>query len=192
METEKEPKKGARVYAEEAARLFAQMRYADAIERCEKAFTLDGDLDRAFMGKSMSLAQLGRPTEGLAVAEEGIRRNPSYALLYTSAAICCHRLGRDEDAQRYFRQALELRPDHPQVLYNFACYWAEMENEAECREYLTRSFRNLENEAFLDEAQGDPDLARYVASDWFREILAETKRRRAASRAQEERPKESG
>jgi len=168
----------AKRFAEEAARLFQYNKFSEALASAEKALALDPNLGRAHLGKSLSLAQLGFPEEGLRAAEEGIRRDPAYALVYTAAAICLHRLGRDEEARAHFAKALELRPDHPQVLYNYACYWAEKGNEDECRKYLTMSFANLKTEEFLEEARNDPDLARYVETNWFREIYAAAKKRR--------------
>jgi len=172
VETPEEKRQRAKDLAAEAARHFYRGRYGDAVRLCEQAVAADPDYGRGYMGKSISLAQLGDAEAGLAAAREGIRRDPGYALVYTAAALCLHRLGRDDDARPFFRKALELGPEHPQVLYNYACYWAELGNEDKCREFATRAFANAKTDTFLDEARGDPDLARYAGSDWFREALA--------------------
>lgn len=161
-----------------AAAAFAAKEYSKTIELADKAFQLKPTLGRAYLAKSLALAQLGDPAGGLEIALRGIAENPEYALLYTAAAICAHRCGRTEDARRYFAQATALRPDHPQVLYNYACYWAEVGDEEKCRHYLTLSFANLKNESFLDEARNDPDLARFAHQDWFLNLIADVKRRR--------------
>lgn len=164
-----------------AAAAFAAKEYSKTIELADKAFQLKPTLGRAYLAKSLALAQLGDPAGGLEIALRGIAENPEYALLYTAAAICAHRCGRTEDARRYFAQATALRPDHPQVLYNYACYWAEVGDEEKCREALRRAFSVAEDHT-LDHARQDPDLARYSSREWFKELLAEEKLRRAQSR----------
>jgi Flp pilus assembly protein TadD len=158
-----------------AAEAFQRKQYEEALVFAEEAVRAAPSFGRGYMAKSLSLAQLGHPGEGLAAALAGIHADPGYALAYTAAAICYRRLGRDGEADRYFARALELGPEHPQVLYNFACYCAELGREQDCREYLAKAFARVNNETFLEEARTDPDIARYIGTEWFKDILADAK-----------------
>jgi Flp pilus assembly protein TadD len=160
----------------EAAHVFYVGRYEEALSLFEEAVTLDDTAVRAYTGKSLALAQLGRPEEGLASAEKALEIEPAYATAYTALAICLHRLGRAEDAKAAYIRALEIDPNDVRVLYNYACFWAEQGNEARCREFVARAFQEAQYEE-IAHVHLDPDLARYVNTDWFRELLAQAKKR---------------
>jgi Flp pilus assembly protein TadD len=168
--------------AAEAAVLFHNGRYEAALRLFEAAIRIDDGNARAHTGKSLVLAQLGRPGEGLRAAEDAVGRGGGKsATAYTALAFCYHRLGREDEAQASFERALVFQPDESRVLYNYACYWAELGDEDKCREYLARAFPAVEDHT-LDHAPHDPDLARYVNKDWFRELLAAAKVARRNSR----------
>ncbi len=173
----------AAVLAAEGAIIFHNGFYAEALTIFEKAISLEPDNARAHTGRSLTLAQLGDPGEGLRAAEDAVRADPRHAPAYTALAFCHHRLGREEEARAAFEQALALEPDEPRVLYNYACYWAELANEEKCRAYLARAFPVVADHT-LDHARNDPDLARYVDTTWFRELLADAKRRRRRARGE--------
>lgn len=170
-----EAREKAAALSAQAASAFQDKRYEDALSFAEEAVRTAPTYGRGYMAKSLSLAQLGHPAKGLEAALAGINTDPDYALAYTAAAICHHRLGQDAEADRFFARALELAPEHPQVLYNYACYCAELGREPECREFLAKAFTRVTKESFLEEARNDPDIARYVGTEWFKDILADAK-----------------
>ncbi len=158
----------------DASHIFFVGRYAEALGLFDEALTLEPSFVRAHTGRAISLAQLGRPEDGLAAAENAIRFAPHFANAYCIKGICLHRLGRPDEAQAAYARALALGPDDARVLYNYACYWAERGDENKCREYLTRAFHHVELDA-IDHSRHDPDLARFVDAEWFRETLAAAK-----------------
>ncbi|MGD8718463.1 MAG: tetratricopeptide repeat protein [Candidatus Zixiibacteriota bacterium] len=164
----------------EAARVFYVGLYAKALTLFDEAIALDNEVVRAYTGKSLTLAQLGRPAEGLASAEKAVGLEPTNATAYTALALCLHRLGRTAEAEAAYARAFEIDPEHPRVLYNYACFRSELGDEDACREYITRAFRHVDAEAITN-SRFDPDLARYINTDWFRELLAQAKKRQAGN-----------
>jgi len=144
-------------------------RYREGLELFEKALALDPGLARAHSGRAVSLAQLGRPTEALASAREAIRLAPSHAPAHTTLALCLDRMGRHEEAKSTYEFALTIRPENPQVLYNYACFWAAHGQEEKCRYFLTRAFQYVESGVVVH-SKKDADLSAYVEADWFDEL----------------------
>jgi Flp pilus assembly protein TadD len=162
---------------EEGVTDFLAGNYAAALSAFERTLAINGRHVRARVGRSLSLAQLGRANEGLAVAEETVRVNPDYVRGYSAVAVCLHRLRRRDEAQTAYEHAVELGPDDAGVLYNFACFWAEVGNEEKCREYLTRALRHDDGQV-VGHAPKDPDMGRYRNADWFRDLIAAAKTER--------------
>lgn len=68
------------------------------------------------------LCERGREEEGIRYFMAAVH-NPLYATpdrAYVNAGICARRAGHTASAQDYFRQALQVRPNQPQALYNLA------------------------------------------------------------------------
>lgn len=166
---------------EKAIAQFMSGRYAEALEAFDEALRANHRHVRAHAGRSFSLAQLGRAAEGLAAAEEAVRLNPHYARGYSAKAVCLHRLRRRDEAQAAYECAIELAPEDAAILYNFACFWAEVGEEAGCRRHLTRAMR-YDDGQIVTHAPNDPDMARYRNADWFRDILAGAKKGRRTGR----------
>jgi len=182
---EQEKKQAAEQITAEAAIVFHNGRYAAALAMFDKALALDAGNVRARGGRSLALTQLGRAVEALEAAQEAVRGDPSYAPSYTALAYAYHRLGRNDEAEKAFEAAIRLNPtgaDAGRVLYNYACYWAERRDEEKCRSYLARALEFVEDHT-LDHAPNDPDLARYVATEWFREMLAAAKKARLRAKS---------
>jgi tetratricopeptide (TPR) repeat protein len=169
---------------EEGIAYFLAGRYEAAAAAFEHTLSINDRHVRARVGHSLSLAQLGRANEGLTVAEETVRVNPDYVRGYSAVAICLHRLHRRAEAQTAYERAAELGPDDAGVLYNFACFWAEVGNEEKCREYLTRALRHDDGQV-VGHAPKDPDMGRYRETDWFRELIATAKKERRAVQPKE-------
>jgi len=172
--TENESGTEASEYTKRASNLFYIGRYAEALELFDRAIALDPRITRAHSGRGITLAQLGLPQDGYDAAQRALALEPGFANAYCVAGLCLHRMGKLEDAAAAYARAIDLASDDARVLYNYACFWAELRDEEKCREYLTRAFRHVDYEA-IDHSREDPDLARYVDTDWFREVLANAK-----------------
>jgi protein O-GlcNAc transferase len=166
---------------EEGVAQFLAGRYAAALETFEKALSINHNHVRAHAGRSVSLAQLGRPDEGLTAAERAVQLNPHYARGHSASAVCLHRLRRRAEAQAAYERAVGLAPDDGTILYNFACFWAEVGEEGECRRHLEKALRYDEGQVAAY-APNDPDMARYRNANWFREVIAAAKKERRAGR----------
>lgn len=183
----RDPREESAALAADAAIHFHNGRYSQALEMFDRAIALDDTNVRAFGGRSLVMVQLGQPAAAIHNAELALGLDPSYAPNYTVLAYCYHRLGREKEAQETFEKALALQPNEPRVLYNYACYWAELRDEEKCRTYLERAFHHVAYHT-LEHAPNDPDLAIYAKSEWFRELLAKAKQARRNRRGPEETP----
>ena len=168
----------AATLTQQGIELFFRGRYAEAIALLDQALAFNPLYVRGHCGRAMCLAQLGNAEEALATAERALALDPAAGLTYSIRALCRHRCGDDVGAEEDHRRALELAPDDYRGYYNFACYWAERRDEEKCRQYLTYAFQ-LATAAFAAVAAEDPDLARYAGRLWFRDLVADTKRRAA-------------
>ncbi len=151
-------------------------RYDDAVAAFEQALALEPDRVRAIRGKALCLSQLGKAKEALAYAEKAVKLARYSGLAYATLGVVLHRLGRRQDAEKAFRLGLENTPDDFRVYYNYACCWAEVGDEDECRRYLALALE-LAPESFLPQPPHDPDMARYSHQKWFADLLAARKRR---------------
>jgi Flp pilus assembly protein TadD len=170
----KETDHDAEVLTERAANLTFLGRHAEGLSLFEKAIALEPGLVRAHSGRAVSLARLGRADNGLASAKEAIRLDDADALSYTALGFCLHRLGRDKEARSAYETALAKDRENPRVLYNYACYWAELGDEEKCRQFLTRAFQYVEARD-VEHSKKDRDLAAYVDADWFNKLHAAAK-----------------
>jgi tetratricopeptide (TPR) repeat protein len=164
-------------FLEKGVTEFMAERFDESAAAFREALALDADHIRAHAGLALSLAQLGSPAEGLASAEEAVRLNANYVRGYAAKAVCLKRLKRLDEARETFEYALSLAPKDNTVLYNYACYWAEIGDAARCRSHLSRALEN-DDGLILRHAPRDPDMARYVDADWFRDLLAEARKNR--------------
>lgn len=152
-------------------------RYDEALESFEKTLSHNNHHVRAHVGRGLALAQTGRAEEGLASAERAIKLNADYAKGYSARAFCLHRLKRHDEAKATYEYAVSLAPDDPSILYNFACFGAEVGDEALCREYLAKALQH-DDGTVAKYAPNDPDMARYRNAEWFCNLVAGAKRTR--------------
>jgi len=131
---------------------------------------------RGYSVRALCLAEMGRAEECLRAAEMGVAGDPGNAVVLTSRAFCRHRLGDNAGAEADYRRALELAPTDHKVPYNYACYWAERNDVARCREYLEKAVAIIPPSVRLPMLE-DPDLARFREKDWFRELAARARAR---------------
>lgn len=72
----------------------------------------------------------------LQAAESPLNRMPEIA--FTNAGLCARADGRPKDAEKYFRQALALRPNLPDALYQLADLYVETASPLQARAFLER------------------------------------------------------
>jgi len=158
--------------------LFWDQHYAEALAIVDAALNLDPACVRAYLTKTVTLVQLGRPREARAFAEEAIRLQPDYGVAYSILAYCLSRDGDRPRAVANFERALTLSPEDCRVYYNYACYWADMGRPAECARWLEAGLR-LEP-GMAKNLLRDPDFARYAQDEWLRDLVAEYRARELA------------
>jgi len=178
-ENTSEQRRRVAAVAQHGVELFFRGHYEKALGYMDQALALDPRFVRAYVGKALCLAQLGDPKKGAEMAALALALEPRSAIAYSARALCRHRSGDQQGAVLDYVNAIDLAPDDYRVYYNFACYWAERGDEAGCRRYLGHALE-LASTSFADIAAEDPDLARFSQKPWFKELVAEVKKKAAA------------
>jgi tetratricopeptide (TPR) repeat protein len=169
--TEKEPieRLRAKTAFERGKYFFNAGRFNEALAAHEDALGFDPTFVRALAAKSITLSALGRPREGLAVAEGIIKdhANSAYAYMARAQALLDHRT---DDARRAFEEALALDPNDYTIVYNYACFWARQKDAENCRKYLDRTLALAPHQNA--HAAIDPDFEPFRECAWFQELIA--------------------
>lgn len=158
--------------------LYTGRRYEEAFAAALALVKRDPNHTWAYCVCASCLAQMGRANEGLAVAEQAVALEPKFPLALTTRALCLHRLGRYSEAEADYERALAVGAEDFRIYYNFACYWAERGDETKCRQYFGQAIAYM-GPGDAGDIAGDPDLARYQGREWFKELLAEAKSKKA-------------
>jgi tetratricopeptide (TPR) repeat protein len=145
-------------------------RYTQALSAFEEAIENDPLDIRARTGKSLALTRLGKYDDALAAAGDifGIEVDSPHA--YNAQAVCYHAMGLLAEARTAFERSVEIGPDIPVNLYNFACYWASLGDKGRCREYLSRAI-GLDPQLNVLAAT-DVDFKPFRTEDWFLDLVA--------------------
>lgn len=72
----------------------------------------------------------------MAAASDPLYKTPEFA--YTNAGICVRKRGNDQQAENYFRQALQKNPNYGDALYQMAKLNHERGNDAKAQAFLYR------------------------------------------------------
>jgi Tfp pilus assembly protein PilF len=173
-----EDKRKAAALTQRGVDLFFQSRYDEALAALEEATTVDPAASRPWSARALCMAQLGNPRLGMTLAERALELDRNAPMAYTARATCRRRLGDGDGARADFERGMALAPDDYRVYYNYACHWAELGREEECRQMLAMAF-DLAPGHFAAVATADPDLARYSRREWFRDLTVALRQRAA-------------
>jgi len=170
--TNKEPieRLRAKTAFERGRYFFNSGRYNEALAAHEDALGFDPTFVRALAAKSITLSALGRPREGLAVADQIIKEHANSAYAYMARAQALLDLHRTEDAREAFEKALALDPGDYTITYNYACFWARQKDADNCRKYLEQTLALAPNQNA--HAAIDADFEPFHESPWFQELIA--------------------
>jgi tetratricopeptide (TPR) repeat protein len=144
-------------------------RYKQALTAFDEAVKADPELVRARMGRSLALTRLGRYGEALAAASEILDSDPNSAHAYNAQGVCYQAMGLAAEAQAAFEKSIRFGPDVPGNLYNFACFWASVRDDEECRRYLERALQLEPKLNIL--AATDVDLKHFRDEPWFHDLV---------------------
>ena len=120
------------VYAELKEERLAQENF----QRALRINPLDSDANNNY---GRYLCERKREAEGIKYFLAALS-NPLYAkpdLSFVNAGVCSRRRGDIASAETYFLNALKVRPDQPQALYNLADIAYARGNYAQAKDYLT-------------------------------------------------------
>jgi adenylate cyclase len=149
---------------------FAQGKLEKAVDLYEKAGEVNPQDYQGPLLAAQSYADLGRPAEaeaarrrGLRLAEARLKLNPDDARALYMGANGLVALGEYEQGLAWARQALDMDPGEPMVLYNVACIQSLAGRFEDALESLEKAVRNgltqkewLEHDSNLDPLRHHP------------------------------------
>jgi tetratricopeptide (TPR) repeat protein len=159
----------AETYHQRGRHLFNAERYEEAMASFKCAVKSDPTFLRAFAGIANSLTMLGRYGEAITLCDDVLAREPTFAVGYTARGTARHRMGDREGALEDYRRGVDLAPDDSLVYYNFACYWALLGDEGECKANLTRALELDPREKA--KAAVDGDFVSFRDRPWFKALV---------------------
>jgi type IV pilus assembly protein PilF len=144
-----------------------------ASEHFERAVKLDRDNADVLNNAAVFLCRKGDRKKGeeyfLRAAKSPLYRTPEVA--YSNAGRCARADGRPDEAAKYFRDSLALRPNQPDVLFEMADLMFQSQNNLSARAFLQRYSANAPETPDslllgyrIESAMGDPTAAAGYAS----------------------------
>ncbi|MGQ9802030.1 MAG: sulfatase-like hydrolase/transferase [Candidatus Saccharicenans sp.] len=120
-------------------------RYEEALEKLDKALSIDPDFPAALSNQGFALLMIARLKSDRQLLEksmdrfkEALARNRNYAQAYNGLGAAYKSAGNTEAAIQCWLQALQLAPDLSQVLYNLGFAYLEKGEKARALEYLLK------------------------------------------------------
>jgi len=92
--------------------------YQLALEACEQAIQLDCNYARAFHGKGLALAGLGRNAEVVKAYQQAIRLDPRNTRVYIDLGKVLYQLRQFEESGKAYRHAMQFDPNITQVYHD--------------------------------------------------------------------------
>jgi predicted O-linked N-acetylglucosamine transferase (SPINDLY family) len=93
-------------------------RYQEALQRYERAISLQPNYAEALHNRGQALTGLSRFEEALAAFEQAVQAAPGYADAHFHRGVVLATLGRHRDAIGSFDTALSLEPDHVDTMHH--------------------------------------------------------------------------
>jgi tetratricopeptide (TPR) repeat protein len=106
------------VYTLWGSALLVLNRPKEAIERYERAITLNPSYAYAYNGWGIALRNLKRPEEAIKQFEKAVSLDPTYETTYNGWGVALDNLGRHEEAIKQFQKAVSLDPTYEAVYSN--------------------------------------------------------------------------
>jgi tetratricopeptide (TPR) repeat protein len=79
--------------------------------------------------------------DALTVWQDTIAKNPRCLMAHNNLGVDLARLGRDQEAIRYYEQVLQLKPDYPEAEYNLGLALARLGRQSEAIEHFRLALR---------------------------------------------------
>lgn len=116
-----------------------QLRYAEAVERFDRAVALDPRHAAAWCNRGLALRALDRYDEALASQERAAALVPRHPLIQYNLGVALRDACRTDDAARAFEEAIRLAPDLAEAHLNLAhCLLMDGDYERGFREFEWR------------------------------------------------------
>ncbi|MGH8120593.1 MAG: type IV pilus biogenesis/stability protein PilW, partial [Gammaproteobacteria bacterium] len=124
----------------------------------------------------LAYLQQGEYEKSLDRLNRALEADPSYTLTYNALGLLHQRLGKNEDAEQYYKKALSINANDPHTLNNYGQFLCATGHYDEAQELFSKSAANplfespeiaLTNAGTCAMNHGHPD----VAASFFREAL---------------------
>lgn len=145
-------------------------KYERALEAFDEVISLDPTETRGRLGRSLALTRLGRYGDALAETAGIIRNHPRSPQAYNALAVCYQTAGLYDKSKEAFDKAVGYGWTDAGIHYNYACFWAALDDTDRCREYLDLALA-LDPQLNVSAAT-DVDFKSYRTEDWFLDLVA--------------------
>jgi len=141
--------------------------FQEAAEELRQAVRLNPELAEAHAGLGLALLKLGRTSEAVSACREALRLRPDLARAHSCLGLAYAERFFAQKALEHFNYALKLRPNDKDILYDLACGYAILGDEAEALRWLQEAVQQgychlgqLRRDSQLDSIRGREDFAR--------------------------------
>jgi tetratricopeptide (TPR) repeat protein len=138
--------------------LFAQQRYLEGLEYCERAIQLNRRPNATVIPKivrhneamiacqcGMALANMGRRHEAIERYKQAIQAEPEMVWAHYNCGFMLAELGRASEAIAHYQEALRVKPDYLEVHNNWGSLLLSMGRTAEALDHYQKSLRIASN-----------------------------------------------
>ena len=133
----------AQIYLEQGLAYWAEQKWQETIEACQKAIALNPNLLEAHKTLGNALQKVGRLSEAIGHYARAIEIKPDFAEAYANLGTLYATQKKWEQALNYYEKALELKSDFPGVYRHLAKVWKNLGSPENAQKMLTQA-RHLE------------------------------------------------
>ncbi|MDJ0576558.1 MAG: tetratricopeptide repeat protein [Xenococcaceae cyanobacterium MO_234.B1] len=133
----------AQIYLEQGLAYWAEQKWQETIEACQKAIALNPNLLEAHKTLGNALQKVGRLSEAIGHYARAIEIKPDFAEAYANLGTLYATQKKWEQALNYYEKALELKSDFPGVYRHLAKVWKNLGSPENAQKMLAQA-RHLE------------------------------------------------
>ena len=129
----------AQIYLEQGLAYWAEQKWQETIEACQKAIELNPNLVEAHKTLGNALQKVGRLSEAMGHYARAIEIKPDFAETYANLGTLYATQKKWEQALNYYEKALELKSDFPGVYRHLAKVWKNLGSSENAQKMMAQA-----------------------------------------------------